>query len=118
MSLFFWTSCKNQEKSPTKSIQEAIQSHLGEKYEKSEKDLFALYHAELANGYIRFLILDGTNQKITYGPTEINGMVTWSNDSTLKVQETPEVITDKNTQQSFSYYIDAQTGKKTTLNQK
>ncbi|NQZ76222.1 MAG: hypothetical protein HRT61_08940 [Ekhidna sp.] len=112
------TECKNQEKNTVGSVEATIEKQLGDSYEKLAKGTFTIYQSSLQNGRIAFLVLNEDTQAITYGPVKINGFVSWHEEAIVKVQETPEVIQDKDGQKSFVYYIDAKTGKKTTLNQK
>ena len=111
-------SCKNQEKNGAQEMDKVLQKHLGDDYKKESMGTFAIYQSDLENGRIIFLVLNEETETMTYGPTKLNGRVSWHNESLVKVQETPEVIKDKLGQENFTYYINAVTGKKTTLNQK
>lgn len=95
-----------------------IKSSLGDSYEKIPQDGYAIYLSKQENGSVSFVISDEEKKTITYGPEKIIGFVEWHDKMIVKVRETPEVIEDKNSQQSFIYYLNAKTGKRTTLNQK
>lgn len=112
-------SCKNSEKSTSgsPSIEKVAISQLGETYERKDNgDLALCYSAENDIGkWKNVVVINMKNGELIYGPQKLNGDVDWHSKDRLIIKEYPEVIKDKTSTSTFTYYYDLITKKKVSV---
>ena len=103
-------SCKNSEssKSPSISADEIISTQLGEKYERKDQGDYSLCYTVTKSTSKRTtaLVVNIKTGKIVYGPEKLNADIEWDSDTMLKIKEYPEVIVDKTSTDTYTYYYD------------
>lgn len=119
VALIVLVSCKGSQKPPIqdKSPRDVIVEILGNKFEKIDRgDLslcFTVDKQTLTNRKT-VLVINNKTAAIIYGPEKLNAKVSWHSDRKLLVQETPEVIEDKQSSDTNSYVFNLDTKEKET----
>ncbi|MDW3192496.1 MAG: hypothetical protein R8G66_09025 [Cytophagales bacterium] len=117
IALIVLMSCKGSEKGQQQDInpRDVIIEQLGNKFEKIDRgDLslcFTVNKQTLTNRKT-VLVINNKNAAIIYGPEKLNAKVSWHSDRKLLIQETPEVIQDKQSSNTTSYIFNLDTKEK------
>ena len=103
-------SCKNSEKSTANqiSIDKVVAEQLGKNFERKDNGDFVLCYS-VENGVSRWkniVVINKTNGELVYGPEKLNADVDWHSKDRLIIKEYPEVIQDKTSTNTFTYYYD------------
>ena len=117
IGLLVFFSCKNAKNVSQDSINytNVIEQHLGNNYERADRLHLALcYTVDKKNmtNWRTVMVIDTTNAAILYGPEKINGKISWHEDRKLLIKETPEVIKDKQSTETYSYIYNLDTKEK------
>ncbi|MFZ9044643.1 MAG: hypothetical protein ACO2ZZ_02180 [Cyclobacteriaceae bacterium] len=120
LCLLFVFGCKNSKQVTSEIIDysQTIIDNLGNSYEKVEREgLLLCYTADKKNStsWRTVLVLDTTNGKLVYGPEKLNARVSWHSNRKLLIQESPEVISDKQSSESYNYVFDIDTKQKENI---
>lgn len=81
---------------------------LGEKYERKDNgDLALCYSMENEiSKWKNVVVINKKSGELIYGPQKLNADVDWHSEDRLIIKEYPEVIKDKNSTSTFTYYYD------------
>ena len=128
VALIVLMSCKNSQQTPSNSqqqpnelpeVQAVIVEKLGEKFNQIERgDLslcFTIDKKAMTN-WRTFLVINHKTGAIIYGPKKLNAKISWHSDRKLLIKETPEVIKDKGSTETFKYIFNLDTQEKESSN--
>ncbi len=103
-------ACKSNEKSTaqTISIEKIATTQLGAKFERKDNgDLSLCYSLENEiSKWKNVIVIDRSSGELIYGPKKLNADVDWHSTEQLVIKEYPEVIEDKTSNSTFTYYYD------------
>lgn len=103
-------SCKNSEKSVSQdaSINKVVVEQLGANFERKDNgELTLCYSVENAiSKWKNVIVINKKSGELIYGPKKLNADVDWYSKDRLIIKEYPEVIQDKTSTSTFTYYYD------------
>ena len=111
-------ACQSQ-KASTSNLDAKADSILGQAYERLDNEDYVLYvtKEDVSTTRKTFLVLSQSSGEVVYGPQKLSGNVSWHTNSVLKIQEYPEVIQDRQSKDTFTYYFDVITKQRKELNE-
>lgn len=115
LALFF--SCKNSQVSTAEeiSIDAIAKKELKTAYERKDLGEYSLCYSVSKMPTEKrktVVVINNTNGLVLFGPKSMNADVDWHAEGRLIIKEYPEVIKDKNSDETFTYYYDVLKKKK------
>lgn len=117
ITLIVLMSCKNSQQAPQEApdVRDVIVEKLGSKFEKIDRGELSLCYTtdkKTLTNWRTVLVINTETSTILYGPEKLNAKVSWYADRKLLIKETPEVINDKQSSDTYTYIFNLDTNQK------